>query len=141
MKLTIDRRLVGSDGNPFRFALTFTMTNAPGDAVDVDEASVRATLAKAADFVQVCLVPESVLCADTAAPRHPQEYALCQRVSEGGFVRVGAIVRIALTTREQFEGLSSAGYRYLTGGHTEDGKLLPVFWTLPIVELGPGRTP
>lgn len=127
MKRTIDRRMVGTDGNDLRFALTFTSMNSPSAVLDLDANDVVAALAMAADFVQACLVPDSVLGA--AAPRHPQDYALCQRLSDGG------LVRIALTTQEQFEALSAAGYRYVTGAHTEEGKLIPTFWTLPIVDL------
>lgn len=126
MKLTIDR-VFGPVVGPTRFALTVSIQGARDLALETEQ--VSAALARAADLVQALVFP-------TPAPdwRHPQDYALFQWTQGSGLFR--AVFSPGATA----EDLITPAYRYVPDAYDARGKLLPVFWSLPVVNLEPLAT-
>ena len=121
MKLTIDRS-IGAGEAVVRFALTVSVPQAR--ELNLADQAVGAALAKAADLVQALLFP-----APEPGWRHPQDYVLCQW-AEGG-----ALFRAAFRPGATVEDFTTPAYRYISDAYDERGKLLPVFWALPIIDL------
>src|SRR5262245_11505876 len=124
MKLTMDRS-IGTKADPGpRFALTLTVPDDDARRYEVADQDVAAALSKSLDLVQALVFPDLV--ATAAAFEHPQDTALFLREVDG------ALVRVALAAGADVENLP--GLRYLPDAYNAKGKLIPVFWTLPLVD-------
>lgn len=122
LQLTLDRHVkVGGtdDGDIARLALTMTL-QAERAEMDVDLEVVKVALAQAIRIVQAAVLPGSV-----PSSRHPKDSLLCQR-GDGSLVRVIGL--------HLFEELDQRGLKYLTDAYDASGRLLPAFWTLPVID-------
>lgn len=122
IKRTLERVIKDVAGG--RFALTFTMSEQDGKLADFSEQPIAGALAKACDVIQRMIFQTP----DPNGHPHPRDTALFERASDR------ALVRIACSA-EDLPKLEPR-FRVLSGAYDDKGRLLPTFWTLPLIPVG-----